>query len=222
MNHWRNKWLIFRQLFTPEVIKQIADVFLKSKLWKQHQIQCVCIGSTPDPENEKRKQETFARNPKGLNEQQPDLGLFFWLLEGKVALSQHEHVCKWLQRLGTQIWSSHSEITAVDRRGADSRNKLELFANWAISGWGKGVGRCVCVGGANAAPIFCNTFIHRTKKKMPPTWDFKDRPFLHTQNECIWKKQRNKCRNARGGGKTDSCHIPSHKDVRYAWSQVRL
>lgn len=67
---------------------------------------------------------------------------------------------------------------------------------------------------------------------MPPTWGFKDRPFLRAQNECIFKKNKEINAEALGGWgekvegerekKSDSCHIPSHKDVRYAWSQVRL
>lgn len=126
---------------------------------------------------------------------------FFWLLDGKGALSQHEHVCEWLQRLGTQIWSSHSEITAVDRRGADSRNKLELFANWAISGWGKGG-----LGGGlqNAAPIFCNTFIYRTKKKcLRHGISRTGCSSAHKTNASEKKKEINKCRNPRGGGKVE-------------------
>lgn len=126
---------------------------------------CILNRKTPKNKSIKKTQKSIKKKSLKRSSQTS----CFWLLDGKLAFSQHEHVCKWLQSLRTQIWSSHLEITNVDRHGGDLRNKLELFADWTNSWWER---KKAEQNGPTAkysemlsrsskcytAPIFCNSF----------------------------------------------------------------
>lgn len=58
-------------------------------------------------------------------------------------------------------------------------------------------------------------------KRLLQKRDFKDKPFLYINEKK--EKRKEKPRGLKTGGKkSDSCHIPSDKEVRYAWSEVKL
>lgn len=58
-------------------------------------------------------------------------------------------------------------------------------------------------------------------KRLLQKRDFKDKPFLYINGKK--EKRKEKPRGLKTGEKkSDSCHIPSDKEVRYAWSEVKL
>lgn len=58
-------------------------------------------------------------------------------------------------------------------------------------------------------------------KRLLQKRDFKDKPFLYINEKK--EKRKEKPRGLKTGEKkSDSCHIPSDKEVRYAWSEVKL
>lgn len=58
-------------------------------------------------------------------------------------------------------------------------------------------------------------------KRLLQKRDFKDKPFLYINQKK--EKRKEKPRGLKTGEKkSDSCHIPSDKEVRYAWSEVKL
>lgn len=58
-------------------------------------------------------------------------------------------------------------------------------------------------------------------KRLLQKRDFKDKPFLYI-NEKKEKRKEKPWGLKTGEKKSDSCHIPSDKEVRYAWSEVKL
>lgn len=101
-----------------------------------------------------------------------------WMLI--LAFSQHEHACKWLQCLHTQIWSGHLENY---KRGRSAlRSRLQLFADWR-NRWRerRNAEPKTLSNKSKCCSCICNTvrtFLHCTKMLL--TRDFKDRPSLHT------------------------------------------
>lgn len=57
---------------------------------------------------------------------------------------------------------------------------------------------------------------------MPQTRHFKDRPCLHTHITNASEKKKRPSGPKTGEKMSDSCHIPSDKEVRYARSEVKL
>lgn len=99
--------------------------------------------------------------------------------------------------------------------------KFELFADWTKTEWGKTsvINEWKCY----TAPALCNT-IHTLCPAVQKGF-FRKEISRTTLPLHKWKKEKRKEKPRglkTGEKKSDSCHIPSDKEVRYAWSEVKL